>query len=425
MDFLFWVLRLNLSLASYGHEILEGSPLAGLVLHAHDWMVGPGAQEVKSSWNLPLVATIHATEHGRHRGLYTLLQKSIHEIEKGLAHAADIIICCSRYMAGEVERLFSVPREKIRVIPNGVKPIPLRERKSESQQILFVGRLVPEKGVQVLISAFARLVALYPEARLVIAGVGPFMPRLKEQARALGIEDKVEFIGFVSERERDVLLAQSRITVFPSLYEPFGIVALEAMAAGVPVIVSRTGGLAEIVEEGVTGLTFTPGDPDDLLRCLVYLWQNPDLAWEMGCRARIKTERDYTWDAVADKTLKIYQDGSRWRYASRSHFFVQPYLPQSLQALLPLSLNLYWPRQEEVENLFRRLDPLLFEECGQNPYLMLHEDIPPAVGGSGQRGFLRQPFELALAGIPGLSQFLLYPLLNPLSTSPIFPPSSG
>lgn len=118
----------------------------------------------------------------------------------------------------------------------------------------------------------------------------------------------MRFLGFVTEEERNKLLGQSTVAVFPSLYEPFGIVALEAMSAGVPVIVSRTGGLAEIVEDGVTGLAFTPGDPDDLLRCLLAVLSNPGRAQKLSRHARAKVAQDYTWDAVAEETLALYKE---------------------------------------------------------------------------------------------------------------------
>lgn len=308
IDFLYWVLQLNLTMADWGQKLIWRLPPNKVLVHAHDWLVAYAARELRDARKIPLVCTIHATEYGRNKGLHNKIQHTIHQIEAELAAEATRIICCSRYMAEEIQQLFQPPATRVKIIPNAVRPIHVTPHSGRSQTVLYVGRLVVEKGVQVLLAAFARLSHLYPEANLIIAGSGPYSQELKSLASELGIADRVQFTGFVSETERNQLLAQSRVAVFPSLYEPFGLVALEAMSAGVPVIVSRTGGLAEIVEDGVTGLCFTPGEVDDLLRCLVAIFQNPDWAKELSQRARAKVEQDYTWDAVAQQTLALYQE---------------------------------------------------------------------------------------------------------------------
>ncbi|MDN5344453.1 MAG: 1,4-alpha-glucan branching enzyme [Clostridia bacterium] len=306
VDFLSWVLQLNLALADAGRELLAGCRVP-VILHAHDWLVAAAARELQEEYSLPLVATIHATEYGRNKGLHNPTQRAIHRIEAGLVARADRVICCSRYMEGEIRRLFR-PGGDLQVIPNAVRPIQLTSVNRDGRDILFVGRLVVEKGVQVLLEALARLGGLYPDVRLTIAGAGPYAGELQALAGRLGVAGQVEFTGFVSEAVRNQLLARSQVAVFPSLYEPFGIVALEAMAAGVPVIVSRTGGLAEVVEDGVTGLAFTPGDAGELARCLVTIFQNPDLAGELSQRARARVEEEYTWPAVARQTMNLYRE---------------------------------------------------------------------------------------------------------------------
>lgn len=308
VDFLYWVLQFNLALADKGYELFYRLSPRKAILHAHDWLVASAAQELKRAFGAPLIATIHATEYGRNQGLHNPLQEIIHRMEGELVAEAQKVICCSQYMAKEVEELFHPPLGKVRVIPNGVRPINIMREGERGSVVLYVGRLVVEKGVQVLLRAFARLLTLFPEARLVVAGAGPYASELKHLAAVLNIAERVEFTGFVSETRRNELLGQSYVAVFPSLYEPFGIVALEAMAAGVPVIVSRTGGLAEIVEDGITGLSFTPGDVEDLLRCLVFILQNPAKAEEFSRQARAKVERDYTWEVVARHTVEVYEE---------------------------------------------------------------------------------------------------------------------
>ncbi|PRR74857.1 1,4-alpha-glucan branching protein domain-containing protein [Neomoorella humiferrea] len=307
-DFLYWVLEFNIAAAARANGLRNHLPPGGVIIHAHDWLAAWAGRELREAWGVPLVCTIHATEYGRNRGLHNDCQRTIHEIERELAAAADRIICCSRYMAAEVQSLFKQPAGKIKVIPNAVRPVQVQPVAGDRQVILYVGRLVIEKGVQVLIAAFARLLKFYPRAELIIAGRGPYEGELIALAVNLGIGGKVRFLGFVTEEERNKLLGQSTVAVFPSLYEPFGIVALEAMSAGVPVIVSRTGGLAEIVEDGVTGLAFTPGDPDDLLRCLLAVLSNPGRAQKLSRHARAKVAQDYTWDAVAEETLALYKE---------------------------------------------------------------------------------------------------------------------
>lgn len=310
-SFLYWVLQLNQVMSDRACELMWHLQPGQVVIHAHDWLAAYAGQELKDTWHLPLVCTIHATEYGRHQGLHNDLQRTIHQIEGEMAAAADRIICCSRYMAEEVQCLFASPAGKIKVIPNAVRPLNITPAPRERPLILFVGRLVIEKGVQFLLAAFARLLNFYPEADLIVAGSGPYSRDLQEMAAGLGLGEKVKFTGFVTETERNALLAQSAVAVFPSLYEPFGIVALEAMSAGVPVIVSRTGGLAEIVEDGITGLTFTPGDAEDLLSRLLLVLNNPSLADNLSRNARAKVARDYTWDAVARQTFEIYQEALR------------------------------------------------------------------------------------------------------------------
>ncbi|MDK2820962.1 MAG: hypothetical protein PWP31_927 [Clostridia bacterium] len=308
IDFLSWILQLNLVMTEFGRKLITFCQSNQIIIHAHDWLVAYAAQELKKAFNLPLIATIHATEYGRNKGLHNETNKAIHHIEQELVNKAEKVICCSRYMKEEVERLFKPALSKVKVIPNAVRPIDDITRTNNNHNILFVGRLVIEKGVQTLIEAFSRLVSFYPEARLTIAGDGPYGKELKNLVNSLGINNLVQFTGFVSEGERNQLLARSCMAVFPSLYEPFGIVALEAMAAGLPVIVSRTGGFADFVEDGLSGLFFEPGNVEDLTRCLVSIFQDPILAEKLSIYGQEKVMKEFTWEAVACQTLSLYQE---------------------------------------------------------------------------------------------------------------------
>lgn len=305
-DFMAWMLQFNLAIADYGRELVSylKNPV---VVHAHDWLVAYAARELQTMARAPLITTIHATEHGRNNGIHTTMQHAIHQIETELVHSSQQVICCSQYMYGEIQNLFGLTAPHLQIIANGVKLIQLPQRDSTGRTILYVGRLVIEKGVQHLLQALPGLTRLFSDLKLVIAGDGPYRQELQDLAYRLGVEDQVIFTGFVSEDRRNQLLSECRVAVFPSLYEPFGIVALEAMVAGVPVVVARTGGLMETVKPEITGLWFNPGDINDLQRCLIRVLQNPQWAGELSRRAQTVAGKDYTWERVARKTSAVYQ----------------------------------------------------------------------------------------------------------------------
>ncbi len=315
-DFLGWVYGFNEAVVREAAALMEEAPYD--LIHAHDWLVGPAAAALKQRFDVPLVATIHATEHGRNGGLFTPLQRAIHREEWRLTHEAWRVIACSRYMAEEVSRLFATPPEKLAVIPNAVDARHFgasfmggqaRETLGlEGPTILFVGRLVPEKGVQVLLRAMPAVLERHPAARCLIAGRGPFHETLTALARELGVAERVRFLGFVDEARKQALLHGATVVVVPSLYEPFGIIALEAMAAGTPVIASATGGLAEIVDHRLTGIMVPPGDPDALAEAIGEVLTHETLAQGLGARAALKVREQFSWHAVAVKTEDLYEE---------------------------------------------------------------------------------------------------------------------
>jgi 1,4-alpha-glucan branching enzyme len=216
-DFLTWMLLLNMALADYGREWAACLPNP-VILHAHDWLVAYAASELHESLESPLITTIHATESGRNNGITTPMQQAIHRLEADLVGNSRQVICCSRYMRAEIRRLFGVPPGRLHVIANGVKPIPVSQFSRSGKTVLYVGRLVVEKGVQDLVRAVSGIIEMFPGLNLVIAGNGPYRRELQELAVGLGIGDRVEFYGFVSESVRDQLLAECRAAVFPSRF---------------------------------------------------------------------------------------------------------------------------------------------------------------------------------------------------------------
>jgi len=246
------------------------------VIHAHDWLVAHTAITLAEHLGLPLVTTIHATEAGRHQGwLPEELNRTIHAVEHWITHESDRVIVCSGYMRQQVTSLFGAPQSRVDVVPNGVDDRAWRAGAravaaararfaGDGPLIGYAGRLVYEKGVQHLVHAVPRLRRRHPGLRVVIAGDGPYREQLQAEAAALRLDGTVRFAGFMTATQLPAMLAATDATVVPSLYEPFGMVALEAAAAGAPLAVAATGGLAEIVEPGVTGVTFPHSDPEAL-----------------------------------------------------------------------------------------------------------------------------------------------------------------
>lgn len=295
------------------------------IVHAHDWLVAYAGRSVAKIFELPLVTTIHATEHGRNLGLHNRMQVEINEIEKNLALEADQIICCSKYMKDEIQTLFGPFDHELKIIPNGVEPeqfatLPGKPKikiNADDKVVFFIGRLVPEKGLWQLVQAFPQVLYQVPDAKLIIGGKGPMKNALDKAALELGINNRIIYTGFIKEETRNYLYHRAQAAVFPSLYEPFGIVALEAMATNTPVIVSDVGGLSEIVQDGVNGLKVKPGDIDELADAIVKVLSDQQLADQLKRNGIHTIESVYNWDVIADSTLRVYQQ-VRNKIGSRS-----------------------------------------------------------------------------------------------------------
>lgn len=314
-EFIHWAFQLNLMMMDTCQE-LTGSGLKFDLIHAHDWLVCYAAKTIKQLYGVPLVATIHATEYGRNRGLHTDLQRYIHSLEWRLTYEAQRVIVCSTYMQREVGAIFQLPVDKLDVVVNGVDPEWLgcesgnvADKEPYALQseriVLFVGRLVREKGVHTLLEAAPSVLAEYPDVKFVIAGSGPYRQELEGLAERLGIGGKVLFAGFVADEERNRLFRLADVAVFPSLYEPFGIVALEAMAAGTPVVVSDVGGLADVVIHRHNGLKMYPGDAGSLAVQVKDLLHDPQFADALAETAFNEIGR-YDWDRIARQTIAVY-----------------------------------------------------------------------------------------------------------------------
>ena len=287
------------------------------IIHAHDWHSAFAAKSLKHALKIPLVFTIHSTEYGRNRGIHSELQRYIHEIEWMATYEAWRVICCSNYMSGELRRIFSLPQDKIDVIPNGVDQVVMadndfvREMKSRYTHpgdflVFYIGRLVYEKGVHVLLSSVPKVLEEVGNVKFVRAGDGYYADVLREKAQRLGIEDSVVFTGRISDAERDALYVAADAAVFPSLYEPFGIVALEGMVRGTPVVVSDTGGLSEVVRHEETGLKVSPGDADSLGWGIKRVLLDESLRTRLRENGPKEVRERFNWDRVADLTREVY-----------------------------------------------------------------------------------------------------------------------
>ena len=288
------------------------------VIHAHDWLVAYAAKTLKNSYDLPLVSTIHATEAGRNGGIHDEVQRYINDTEWMLTYESSEVIVNSKFMKNDLQRLFGLPYEKINVVANGInstaysgveKDYDFRRQYAADNEkiILFMGRLVYEKGVQHLISAMPKILENYHDAKLVIAGKGGMLDELKAQVEAMGLGQKVYFTGYLNAKQVSKMYKCADISVFPSTYEPFGIVALEAMLAGVPTVVSDVGGLNEIVEHGVDGMKSYAGNPNSLADSILELLFNPQLCESISKKAKTKVKNEYSWTKIAQDTHFIYQ----------------------------------------------------------------------------------------------------------------------
>lgn len=307
-DFVTWAAQFNVSLLE---SVMENLPDRGFdLIHAHDWIVAYAADALKHAWGVPLVATIHATEHGRQHGLHSPMQRHISETEWWLCYEACRVVTCSAYMKNEVSGIFGVPADKIRVIPNGIDASWFRVPRDPSPEplVIFVGRLVPEKGPQTIVDAMSDILEDFPSAKLVVAGDGPMEGELRRRIYLAGLGQAVQLAGRQDDEGLRNLYSRAWAATFPSSYEPFGIVALEAMSTGAPCVVGDAGGLAEIVDDGFTGLKVRPDDPAALASAVKTLFSDSALRDRLTSVARTVALTEYSWDDIARRTLAVYEE---------------------------------------------------------------------------------------------------------------------
>ncbi len=307
-------------------DLVRGEDFKYDIVIAHDWLSVIGGTAVKRELGLPFVFHVHSTEKGRTLGHGSDV---IYNIELRGGHLADTIVTVSNAMRDELITL-GFPAEKIKVIYNGVDPekysmqqvskekiAQIRQRhglKDGDLMILFLGRLVLVKGVDKLIGAMPHVLHKIPNAKLVIVGLGEMRDYLEKMVQNLNLQDVVKFcFEFIPEEERIAHYAACDVAVFPSLYEPFGIVALEAMSMGKPVVVGASGvsGMREIVipaGQDQCGFHVNANDPPDIAWGIISALQDPQRRMRLGQNGRKRVLQEFTWDIIAKRTVDVYTE---------------------------------------------------------------------------------------------------------------------
>lgn len=315
-EFVTWIERMNTDMLSAGIALADDFDFD--VVHGHDWLVATAGDHLARRLDVPLVTTIHATEFGRHQGWVDKHPQShIHGVEKWVVNRADAVIACSSYMREHIADIFAVEESAVTVIPNGIDPEDLQPvadlddlRASfaapDEKLVLLVGRLVYEKGFQFALEALPGLIENVGDVRFLIAGSGTHEAELKAQATELGLMEHGTFVGWIGDDVLHSLYRIADLTIVPSIYEPFGLVALEAMASGCPCIVADVGGLREVVPNENVGLRFKSRDPESLAQMATRVLTDDEL------RERLVEEASdhvlaFDWLDIARQTAALYE----------------------------------------------------------------------------------------------------------------------
>jgi glycosyltransferase involved in cell wall biosynthesis len=295
------------------------------VVHVHlgeDLAVLPVGTAAARLQHLPLVLTVHTSLH--HTLAVSDLRSAVLKtlggtIERWGEHSAEAVLVITTRLC----RLLvsdGVDENRVHVIPPGVNPS-LFEGPFEDPfagvgkpRVLFVGRLAPQKGVRTLVEAAGLL--KHPSAQVLLVGDGPEQLALEREAKRIGVGDRLRFEGFVAHERLPAVLAHADLLVLPSLYEELGTVLLEAMQAGLPVVASKTGGIPDVIEDGVNGMLVAPGDPEALARAIDRLVADRDLARQLSERAKERA-KDYDWEVLAERALRVYRGVTAGRLAEK------------------------------------------------------------------------------------------------------------
>lgn len=315
-------------------EFAQGKGIRYDLIHSHYWMSGVAALELKALWQVPVVHMFHtlvlmknrvASKPSEIEGAYRL------DGERKVLKDADCIVAATPAELAQLQWLYGADTRRVVIIPPGVDlchfyPIDCDEAKEfigitcSDHMLLFVGRIEPLKGLDVLLKALAIMrqqgvFERYPLCLAVIGGdpdaspdqMSAEMARIKRLARRYGLQDLVAFLGKRGQDTLPYYYSAAEALVMPSHYESFGMVALEAMACGTPVVASQVGGLAFLVQDGVTGYTVPSGEPAALSERLTALISNEHLRSQMGEQA-VRVARGYGWEKIAARLIATYEE---------------------------------------------------------------------------------------------------------------------
>lgn len=305
----------DIILSNFGivRDVLNSSQTFDLI-HAHDFPSGLAGLALKEILRIPLVVTFHDTIAGRTQALnkeITQFNELFVNTQIGLSNQSDAIITVSNSLKSELCNLYNVCAEKVTVITNGInQPTSFKRdyKMKDDLEIVFVGRFVPEKGLMDLIDAVEIVKNSYPEIKLKLIGkLNQYSNVIINKLQSKGLENIIEFKGFLSGRVLENELINSDISVVPSHYEPFGIVALESCVVGLPTIITDVGGLSDIIKDKVTGLKVPSKKPEKLAEAIIMLIGNEKLRQSLGERARKNVVENYLWSRIAKQTFELYK----------------------------------------------------------------------------------------------------------------------
>lgn len=319
MDFVYSMDMMCKSMAHRFHEITSG--IGGFDLaHAHDWLAGNAMKYVMDGYGTKGLLTMHSTQYGRDGNVFfDGYAKEIRDAEAAACFHADQIIAVSSFLAEEIERIYKVPQDKVHVVPNGVdfhafdgfiNPAVVKEKygiAAMTPLVFSAGRMTRQKGMDTLIEAVPMILRSYPETKFIISGSGPERQPVIDYANEIGVAHACIFLNSLSRPEYIDLLRVADVVAIPSRNEPFGIVILEAWAAGKPVVATTAGGPRDFVWNEVNGM-LVDANPGGIAHGVGTLFSNHEWARELGANGRKAVEEEYNWDNVAAYTEGVYQN---------------------------------------------------------------------------------------------------------------------
>ena len=266
-------------------------------IHCHDWLTIKAGISLKEKWGIPLILTVHSTEYDRSGWLHP--NQWFIDIEREGMQKADRIIAVSHFTKRVCVEKYGINPNKITVVHNAVYPIAEGHKK---EIILFLGRLTIQKGAEFFLKAARKVKDFEPDTKFVVAGTGDMLPKLISQALDLKISDSVIFTGRLTDDEVKHIYGISSVYVMPSVSEPFGITALEAISAGTPTIASKTTGFSEAFSNC---LRVDFWDTDEMANKIISLLRYDSLHRTLATEGKREINL-FTWDQVADKTIDVY-----------------------------------------------------------------------------------------------------------------------